>query len=457
MYLAALPNTKDSRIKKSAIEFTGLDRRSEIADTALASTRNMSTKAFPLLSPRASRDTHSAVTNGMALFASTKLAVVDGTDFYYDGELVGTVTATPKSMTEISQRIVIFPDKVSYDTISGEFSTFGAGDWYNPAGCDEGSVPDIVYTTTMNNRVWGVDGQDNICCTALGDYDDWTTFTDESTGGIRADNAWAATTGTNGAFTGIHEYKGYVMVFKEEHVWRLYGDTPKNFQFTEVSKLGCIDNKSIVEVNDILFWLSPLGVAAYAGGFPEIVSECLNTRYVSGTAGGDGRYYYISLFDGKGYELYCYDTWKSTWFREDSLHVQDFAFYDNHLYALEAPREVEAGTTDAPLCPIWQFNAGRERVHWGFETKRFTEQYDGAKGYSELRFRADLGEGAYFEVYVKYNDGEYRQIARYADSGLGSVQVPLRMRNCDHFQIRLEGHGEVTLHQFTRVFHYLGR
>ena len=48
----------------------------------------------------------------------------------------------------------------------------------------------------------------------------------------------------------------------------------------------------------------------YSGGFPRPISDKLNEKYISGSAIGDGRKYYLSL---NGENVYVFDTMFNTW------------------------------------------------------------------------------------------------------------------------------------------------
>jgi hypothetical protein len=525
MYLPELAEI-NNRAKKSIIEWAGLDRRALIADNSFSSTTNLSSRNYPLISPRPSRETVYTLTSGKALFAATELAWVDGTNFKYNNVTEGTVTASAKSMVELSGRIVIFPDNVSYDTVGDTFAamqgsvpmsqygydaygvvdttattkihnttrvtvtpstsytltndkTYTAATAYyfdansvfissaavnfasfttpstaysmnfDITGTDitvvvkitnavyptQGAIPDIDYACTLNNRIWGVDG-DNVYGSALGQYDNWTTFSSPS----EATDAYQVDTGTNGDFTGIVSYKGFVLVFKRDRVFKLFGDIPSDFQLVEISRLGCLSNKSICEVNNILFWLSPQGVVAYTGGIPEVISECLNDTYTSGVGGGDGRWYYASLYNGTAYALYTYDTWKGIFLQEDTLNVTEFAFLDGYLYALTSANVIS------------KFNSGTETVSSETVTKELTEEASNKKGHSELFFRADLQTGATMAVYVRHDNGSFTLVKNYNTTDLTSFKVALKVKNCDHFQVKLIMTGDYAIHQWQRKF-----
>jgi len=150
MYLPELAEI-NNRAKKSIIEWAGLDRRALIADNSFSSTTNLSSRNYPLISPRPSRETVYTLTSGKALFAATELAWVDGTNFKYNNVTEGTVTASAKSMVELSGRIVIFPDNVSYDTVGDTFAAMQGSVPMSQYGYDAYGVVDTTATTKIHN------------------------------------------------------------------------------------------------------------------------------------------------------------------------------------------------------------------------------------------------------------------------------------------------------------------
>ena len=51
---------------------------------------------------------------------------MDGTDFYYNGFLVGTVEASEKQFVGMGAYLLIWPDKKYYNIQTGEFGDLGA-------------------------------------------------------------------------------------------------------------------------------------------------------------------------------------------------------------------------------------------------------------------------------------------------------------------------------------------
>jgi len=125
MKLRSLPKGDAYGIRYQCV-FGGLDSRLSAADGAISAMENMSADHYPLLAPRRSRyKVQSLVTpNGMG--AADALFWVDGTDFCYDGAVRGQVSDSPKRFTTMNNQIVIWPDKLCYNTATGEFTSLEA-------------------------------------------------------------------------------------------------------------------------------------------------------------------------------------------------------------------------------------------------------------------------------------------------------------------------------------------
>ena len=98
--------------------FAGYNRNLKIGDGEFFHTENLTSAYYPLLANRKKRGRVSVLTAPGGLLAKEKLAWVDNGTLYYDG------TATPvtglgggeKQLVSMGAYIVIFPDKVFYNT-----------------------------------------------------------------------------------------------------------------------------------------------------------------------------------------------------------------------------------------------------------------------------------------------------------------------------------------------------
>lgn len=417
------------KIKPQVITFNGLNRNPLISDDELAGCTNLSFKDRPCLSCRSPRETLYTLTTPKALFSvGTALAWVDGTAFKYNNTTKGTVTAGQKSMVDFNGKIVIMPDKKSYDYGTDTFATIGSGTY--PAA---GSCPDMDYICVHMNRVFGVKGNDIYAC-ALGNVTDWTTFAGLST------DAWAADVESEGgSFTGIVSYQNHPVLFKTDLMYEIYGNKPSNFTTQKAHKVGCISNLAIIEIDGVLYFVGKKGVYAYTGGTPRLISIKLDETYSDAVLGTDGRILYASLYNGSEWKLYIYDTWEGNWLKEDSLHVVQFTRIGEHAHALSS--------TGA----LYKFNSGTETgIPWELETKQFTEESFNKKSHSRIYIRVDLETGSQMQVYVKRDNGSYTLEHSYSAAGLQTFHTTLKIQRADHFQIKFAGTGDFKLYAMQR-------
>ena len=106
--------------------FVGLDQRPKPADAAFADMRNTTCERLPLMAARKPRERVRTLRRPGGLFAHDRLCWVDGTDFYYDGEVVGQVTEGEKQFVRMGAQVLIWPDAACYNTATGTFGMLGA-------------------------------------------------------------------------------------------------------------------------------------------------------------------------------------------------------------------------------------------------------------------------------------------------------------------------------------------
>lgn len=134
-YMRSTPN----RSRKQIVTFGGVNYSRDFGEGELLESFGLSSSQFPCLSQRAGRKTHGSYQSPTGLYARGKLCVVEGTDFLYDGEVVGQVSEGEKQFATINTKIVIFPDKAYYDTDAKEFGSLAAS--------YPGYTGDVTFTT----------------------------------------------------------------------------------------------------------------------------------------------------------------------------------------------------------------------------------------------------------------------------------------------------------------------
>ncbi len=507
--------------KVTQVKFGGYDHRAGAGDGTLWDTENLSSRDYPVLSPRGARWLWRRLSKPNGLYAHDGLYWVDGTGFYADGVRVGNVSDTKKRFASLGVYIVILPDGMAYNRETGEFapltaSWYGAvsfadgtyageeakgcalvttgtafpfrvGDAVTIAGCVNApennqtiiireisadkrtltfyensftvgsesavtvsrDIPDLHFICENENRLWGCDG-DTVYASKLGDPFNWNVFD-----GIATDS-FAVAVGSAGDFTGCISYMGYPCFFKENQIYKVYGAKPSDFQLMSSASLG-VDagsGDSLAVAGETLFYLSRVGITAYAGGIPQNAAEAFgDVRYADAVGGSDGRRYYVSMRDGGGaWSLFCYDTERRLWHREDETEAVGFAYHaglwmltaDGGLWLMPGAETVPPDAVAESLIV--------SRAEFG----DFTEESPNKKGTAKLQIRAELEAGASLSVKMMYDsDGIWHEAAVLKAEKKRSYYLPVIPRRSDHFRIALDGAGEWRLYSLTRE-HYSG-
>ena len=310
------------------------------------------------------------------------------------------------------------------------------------------TVPELDYLCEHENRLWGCKG-DVIYACKLGNVFNW-----ENMSGLDSD-AYSVDTGSAGAFTGCISYRGYPTFFKEEHVFKVYGSIPSNFQVLGSATMGIADGSgaSPAVAGETLFYLNRSGIMAYTGGIPQPIGEAFGlSRFREAVGGSDGLKYYVSMCDEQGtWGLYVYDTQRGMWHKEDDSHIISFARHKGRLYMLNATGEIwVAGSTEE-----FADSLEEETVEWMAEFADFTEEDPNKKGVSKLQLRLEPEEGATVSVCIMYDsDGVWRPVRSVTgETRKRSFYLPVVPRRCDHFRLRLTGTGGCRIHSLTREYY----
>lgn len=115
-----------NRSEEYTVAFRGINYGEGAADGQLEDSRNVTAERFPCLSPRKGRTAENGYDNVTAVYYKNGLFVVAGTDLLYEGEVIATVTPGEKQFAAINTKVVIYPDKILFDTDTGEVRTLGA-------------------------------------------------------------------------------------------------------------------------------------------------------------------------------------------------------------------------------------------------------------------------------------------------------------------------------------------
>lgn len=302
-------------------------------------------------------------------------------------------------------------------------------------------VPDMDFVCEANNRVWGCSSKNHeIYASKLGDPFNWNCFEGIST------DSYAVTVGSDGDFTGAINYMGYVLFFKENCVHKIYGSMPSNFQITETALRGVEkgSEKSLVIVNETLYYKSRNRVMAYQGGMPESVSDALgNVVYKNAVAGALGDKLYISMQNESGnWHLFVYDERLGLWHREDNTHALYFATYYNNLYFVNA--------ADNKLYTVYGEN--EPDFDWYAQTGYLGMYMPDKKRISKIVIRMDIEAGAECNISMEYDgDGKWQKVFTTKTKKMRSYLIPVLPRRCDFCRLKISGKGDCRIYSISKV------
>jgi len=296
----------------------------------------------------------------------------------------------------------------------------------------ERTMPDMDFVVACGDRLWGCcyeQGVNTVYCSRAGDCKNWLSF-----GGADTDS-WQAQVGVPGAFTGAVAFGKRPLFFKEKWLLEVTGTTPDNFRVESRPcrgvRNGCAG--SLAVVGEKLCYCAPTGIMVYAGGS---TMECvLPGDFRNAKGGGIGSRYYVSLEEGTQTHLLVYDTAGGLWHREDDLSAADFTAYDGKLYCRSGGRV---------LCFSHIGRAAEQTVSWYLETPR--QCLAGQQALQQVQLCLELGDGAAAKLSVSYDDGPWEVLGDWSQPGLRTQTAMPRCRYCQHYRLRLEGSGDMTLH-----------
>lgn len=122
-----LPKLNHIRTRQEGVTaFAGLNHNLRIRDEEFYEMQNITSALLPVISSRKPRRKLRKLEKPNGLFAHEELCWVDGTEFYYGGQLKGTVADSPKQFVRMGAYVLIWPDKCFYNTHTDEFGRLSA-------------------------------------------------------------------------------------------------------------------------------------------------------------------------------------------------------------------------------------------------------------------------------------------------------------------------------------------
>lgn len=309
-------------------------------------------------------------------------------------------------------------------------------------------VPDMDFVVEHGNRLWGCSSEKHeIYASALGDPKNWNQYLGTS------GDSYAVTVGSTGPFTGAASHLGFILFFKQDCVHQILGSKPANFQLDTTNCRGVAagSERSLVRVNETLFYHATDEVCAFNSSMPSGISAALGQqKYKNAIGGSVGSRYYLSMEAESGErELYVFDTKQGVWMREDSAAVRYFATIGDTLYMLDAAGGLWRLTGDGS-----QYEdataADEPLVEWMLETgdigyERQAAQYTGA-----IQLHALCQPQCPLFVEIQYDsDGQWHPVYKHTPTRRRSLVVPIIPRRARLIRLRIRGSGEFQLYSLT--------
>ena len=387
-----------------------------------------------------------SVTNAAVTIDSTYATItVSGYPFRVDDaiSIVGTVNAGHTYTVNISTTVSV--SNANSISIASESFIELIGEGVDNATLTaeiKRALPEgLSYVIEWNNRLWGVSNKDNtVYACKLGDPTNWMYYQGTSI------DSYYAQQGTDEVWTGSAAYSAHLIFFKQNSMCKIYGTSPSSYQVVNAKVFGCEEgsSKSIVVLNDVVFYKSTLGIMAYEGGTPYSIGEKLNTKFKNVVSGTDGIKYYASveLEDGS-HEVLVLDVEKALWHKEDNKAFRDTCTLDGRMYFIDEDDDKVYVTN--PETPTES-----RLMKWSAVFGPFDEYVEDRKIYSRLSLRFLAKPKAIVKVFIKMDKGEWETVGEYAYTETGGETIPIVPRRCDRYSIRIDGIGECEIKSLTR-------
>lgn len=312
----------------------------------------------------------------------------------------------------------------------------------------ERTVPEMDYVTECDNRIWGckyglVNGKtvNEIYACKLGDFKNWNCFQGLST------DSYVASRGSDGMFTGAITHQGHPLFFKEECIEKVYPNAAGAHQIVTTEARGVQRGcwRSLVIVDETLYYKSRADVCAYGGALPASSSTALGeTRYSNARAGSEGGLYYISMQDESGgWHMFVLDTTNGMWHEEDNTQAMMFTTCEGKLWWIDEATKRLVCREDKKLEAEGAFD-------WMVETGELGLDIPENKYITNLLVRANLEAGASLEIDVQYEGEHWEKKITYNRAGLKSFNVPVAPHRCDHLKMRISGTGGCKIYSISK-------
>jgi hypothetical protein len=255
---------------------------------------------------------------------------------------------------------------------------------------------------------------------------------------------------------------GYPMFFKEDGFIKISVSATGGHQVKETRCRGVQDGsgKSLVIVNETLYYKSSNGVVAYNGGVPYSISDSLGeVRYYEAIASSIGDRYYISMKDENGqYSLFVFDQKTGIWNKEESDKIMLFCNFKDDLFFQERVKRTGGGydyilkSVNGTSLHDTIESEEEKAVEWFAESGNIGYSSPDNKYVSRINIRITLEFGTNVDFYIQYDsDGKWEHKFNMGGKGTKTFTIPVIPKRCDHFKYKIVGKGGCKIHSITKT------
>jgi hypothetical protein len=288
------------------------------------------------------------------------------------------------------------------------------------------------FVCERDNRLWGCSSANHeVYCCKLGDPKNWYNYESE------ANNAWAATVGSDGDFTGVSKYGTYLIFFKEQSFHILRGEKPSNFSLLEKDqpgvRTGC--DKSIITIQQTLYYVGNDGVYQYTGSIPQKISRNITQEIKDAVACQFENKLFLSCKLGGIQKLLVYDPETSIWDIEDDTAFQFAEYSGGKLHYVGSDNKLREIYGDETQDIDWYLESGD--LNGGSIDQKYV---------ARIKLNLWLPVGSEFHIFIKYDDGpmwERKGMIRCTKNK--TYTFTFNPKRCAKYRLRFEGKGQMKL------------
>lgn len=195
--------------------------------------------------------------------------------------------------------------------------------------------PTPKFIENYANRIWTLDGNSlrfSVLDTSVTEehFNDWDT----------ANNAGQIIipSGNGDTGTGLYALGNALFVFQRRAIWAVYGSSPANFELRNITnEIGMLDKRTLVEWNDVLVFLSDLGLQLFDGSNLRNISDGAVNTFIDSWANKtspsavlwDNKYMiaYTPTSGSYNSEVLMYDLQRGTFWRATGVYANSWSIW----------------------------------------------------------------------------------------------------------------------------------